>query len=564
MYDKVLPKKLRDKILRELKAKPAKSLKHGDHDQSEHGNWATGGGDGTKGNPIRTTSVEDAARALGEGKHVELTTPDQVAVLLDRLNELAKEAESAGTKAKNIDLCNLTVPGTNLFCVDSKGIPRVEMPQLKGIPINGSAASDLTSDKRGEVDITEAYLQSLRSSGVPMSDEEALASHLKATQNELNGAKVAGIMAAARAGELDLNQPIVLSKDGYIVDGHHRWAAKVALEYDGIDDPETDMKIPVVRVDQDILEILESSKQFAADMGLPQMAVKSLKHGDHDQSDHGSWAHGRGFDKITAAERKDFKKTVAAALDILVKQNDMAIGNKRVDWSVADRQGWSHEDVAILRMYTGQGANDINESLRGDYPKQGIHTIYEQAAMTEALDRMLGSGAKLPKDLTVYRGMSFEDAKTAEDVLGQWKPGQVWTDPGFASTSVQRNTAQAFANGFLAGGGETQVLWEISAPEGNSAFPMWNLFTHPTEQEGEILFPRNAHYRIDSVESKSGSADSTVRQTVTIKATMLADNSVKSLKHADHDQSDHGNWATGGGSVLVEARVIPTHGTAKP
>jgi hypothetical protein len=45
MYDDVLPKKLRDKILRELKAKPAKSLKHGDHDQSEHGSWATGGED---------------------------------------------------------------------------------------------------------------------------------------------------------------------------------------------------------------------------------------------------------------------------------------------------------------------------------------------------------------------------------------------------------------------------------------------------------------------------------------------------------------------------------------
>jgi hypothetical protein len=737
---------------------------------------------------------------------------------------LAKEAEAAGTKAKNIDLCQLTVPGTNLFCVESKGIPRVEMPQLKGIPNSGSAASDLPADKRGEVDITEAYLERLRSSGVSLTEDEALASHLKATQNELNGGKVAGIMQAARAGELDLNQPIVVSKDGYIVDGHHRWAAKVALEHDGIDDPETDMKIPVVRVDQDILDILESSKQFAADMGLPQMAVKSLKHadhdqsehgnwatgnaektgpqawlgitklsdvpkykigspseasepqvaariatniaefkaaggvvtrlpilpnagvtgsysyaetpeqeatsdwvfreaesarasaneyelraqdassqeeqdrllaiasgyshmataldrasgsgtfiattggergtivgvlagsfnsgewegtmfgssqsvagtgsalmyaaieavadadrvsrlsitfpepeslpfyrafgltpeigtweskpnpsglilargsavridqavsgmtpesivaqygltkslkhGDHDQSDHGSWAHGGGFDKITAAERKDFNKTVSAALNDLIEKNDKSEeGNKVVNWAVADRHGWSNEDVAVLRMYTGQGANDINESLRGDYPKQGIHTIYEQAAMTETLDRMLASGGKLPQDMMVYRGMSFEDEKAAEDVLGQWKPGQVWTDPGFGSTSVHRNTAQAFANGFLAGGGETQVLWEINAPEGNSAFPMWNLFTHPAEQEGEILFPRDAHYRIDSVESKSGNPDGFAKQIVTIKATMLADNSVKSVKHGDHDQSDHGNWATAG------------------
>jgi len=545
MFECVIP--LPDALIRKPMGEPSKSVKHGDHDQSDHGNWADGSGDGSKDNPIRTNSVEDAARALGEGKHVELRTPDQVATLLDRLNELAKEAEAAGSKAKNIDLCQLTVPGTNLFCVESKGIPRVEMPQLKGIPNSGSPASDLPADKRGEVDITEAYLERLRSSGVALTEDEALASHLKATQNELNGGKVAGIMQAARAGEIDLNQSIVVSKDGYIVDGHHRWAAKVALEHDGIDDPETDMKIPVVRVDQDILEILESSKQFAADMGLPQMAVKSLKHGDHDQSDHGSWAHGGGFDKITAAERKDFNKTVAAALNDLIEKNDKAEeGNKVVNWAVADRHGWSNEDVAVLRMYTGQGANDINESLRGDYPKQGIHTIYEQAAMTETLDRMLASGGKLPQDMMVYRGMSFEDEKAAGDVLGQWKPGQVWTDPGFGSTSVHRNTAQAFANGFLAGGGETQVLWEISAPKGNSGFPMWNLFTHPAEQEGEILFPRDAHYRIDSVESKSGNPDGFAKQIVTIKATMLADNSVKSMKHGDHDQSDHGNWATGG------------------
>ena len=42
------------------------STKHGDHDQSEHGNWATGEtrGTGTKDDPIRTSDVEAAARAV--------------------------------------------------------------------------------------------------------------------------------------------------------------------------------------------------------------------------------------------------------------------------------------------------------------------------------------------------------------------------------------------------------------------------------------------------------------------------------------------------------------------
>ena len=79
-----------------------KSIKHGDHDQSEHGNWANGGeytGTGTKDDPIKTSDVEIAARALGEGKHVKLDSPDQVATLLDKLNTIAKEERE--NKIKN-------------------------------------------------------------------------------------------------------------------------------------------------------------------------------------------------------------------------------------------------------------------------------------------------------------------------------------------------------------------------------------------------------------------------------------------------------------------------------
>jgi len=307
MVECVIP--LPDELIRKEIGQPT-ATKHGDHDQSEHGNWATGEttGTGTKEDPIRTSDVEAAARALGEGKHVKLDSPDQVSTLLDRLNELAKEAEASGGKAKNIDLCNVSVPGTNLFCVESKGIPRIDMPQLKGVPTDGSPASQLTVDARGEVDITEKFLDDLRARGIGLEPGEALASHLKATQNELNGNKVAGIMGAMRDGKLDVTSPMVVSKDGYIVDGHHRWAAAVALEYDGIDNPVTDMAMKVVRVDADIIDILEASKAFAAEQGIPQIAVKrfivvrSRKHGDHDQSEHGAWATGGGGESSSSTQ----------------------------------------------------------------------------------------------------------------------------------------------------------------------------------------------------------------------------------------------------------------------
>jgi hypothetical protein len=277
-----------------------KSTKHGDHDQSEHGNWANGGsstGTGTKEDPIKTNNVVEAARALGEGKHVQLSSPEKVASMLDELNKMAKDAGS-GTK-KVYDLCKVSVPGTNLFCVDSKGIPRIEMPQLKGQPIDGTPGSDLPRDVRGEVDITNAFVESMRQSGIGMEETSAQASFLKATQNELNGEKVAGIMQAARDGKLDMGTPLIVSRDNYIVDGHHRWAAQVALEYDGVDNPTTDIPINIIRMDADIIDILDASKEFAATMGIPQAAVKRLrikavKHGDHDQSEHGNWANAGG------------------------------------------------------------------------------------------------------------------------------------------------------------------------------------------------------------------------------------------------------------------------------
>jgi hypothetical protein len=498
--------------------KVAKSLKHGDHDQSEHGNWATGGGDGSKENPIRTNSVEDAARALGEGKHVELRTPDQVATLLDRLNDLAKEAEAAGTKAKNIDLCQLTVPGTNLFCVESKGIPRVEMPQLKGIPNSGSAASDLPADKRGEVDITEAYLERLRSSGISLTGDEALASHLKATQNELNGGKVAGIMQAARAGGLDLNQPIVVSKDGYIVDGHHRWAAKVALEHDGIDDPETDMKIPVVRVDQDILEILESSKQFAADMGLPQMAVKSFKHADHDQADHGSWATGGGGRRVSETQRKE-----------------------AIERGSATTLGLSGDRNAVqraLRAYTAAKLSDdddnrpvhevLNGLLRDGRPlSEALDALDpEDKAAFKELDRQFQPSDKgwkevpsvLVQDTMLYRGMpgmmdsdqvmDLEAGRPVDFGFGILEPGDRISDRGYGSTSLEVRHATYFAERPVLTQDEwtddspeqVPVIWKISAPEGTPALSVdHSIGEGQVYGEAEIILGRNTTYEITNV-----------------------------------------------------------------
>lgn len=214
--------------------------------------------------------IEVAAKALAAGKRVRLNQPREVATLLDKLNEMVRDAAAKGEKAPTYDLCKVSVPGTNLFCLESKNIPRVQMPQLKGVPTPGSKASKVKPDKRGEVDLQDEFRKWLEDSGVKITDETEKAAYCRATQNELNGAKVAGIERAFQEGKLDYAR-LFVSKDNYIVDGHHRWAAQVANDLR--DNVPGDITMDVARVDMDIGELLAAANQFAADWGIPQVGL---------------------------------------------------------------------------------------------------------------------------------------------------------------------------------------------------------------------------------------------------------------------------------------------------
>lgn len=219
---------------------------------------------------IVTDNVDDAARALFENRKVQLDSPRKVSVLLDKLNAKVKEMIAKGEKAGLYNLCNVTVPGTSLFCAESKGIPRVEMPQLKFPPTPGTPAAKLTPDVRGEVDISAGFRQHLLDLGFKISDGIEKAAYMKASQNELNGAKVAGIAQAIREKKL-ADERLFISQDNYIVDGHHRWAAMVGVDSD--DGHLGDLTLPVARVEVGIIELLALANTYAKDQGAPQMSA---------------------------------------------------------------------------------------------------------------------------------------------------------------------------------------------------------------------------------------------------------------------------------------------------
>ena len=253
--------------------------KHGTHDQKSHGRKGSGTAamptartqSEAKQDRVRTKSYEDAVRALAEGKIVELETADEVYTLIEKLYEFAQEARAKGEKAPNIDLCSVSVPGTNLFCGGNLGIERSAMPQLSGKPRPGSAADSLPKDDKGEVNIGKAFTDRLGELGVEVQDRTIPAASLRASQKQLVGANVAWMMKNGDKIGLDTGR-IFVSKDGYVIDGHHRWAALVGQ--DTRDGKLGDVSINVQQIDMPIAQVLQFANAFADEVGVMPKAAK--------------------------------------------------------------------------------------------------------------------------------------------------------------------------------------------------------------------------------------------------------------------------------------------------
>ena len=206
---------------------------------------------------------------------------------------------------KTTNLCDVEVPGTNMFCGDPletdehpEGIPRMEMPQLKSKPLPGSKAEKLTQlpedhpdhlpmSKKGEVNAEDLFKAKLKKEGIEMAEPKPMnVADLKATQNELKPSNVAfmvDILMRAKppphkdpkaADDWELSEsfrkPIIVSSDGYILDGHHRWGALVALDIANGGSGDIEMSVKEVQADAETL--VKKTKEFTDDLGLETKA----------------------------------------------------------------------------------------------------------------------------------------------------------------------------------------------------------------------------------------------------------------------------------------------------
>lgn len=163
-----------------------------------------------------------------------------------------------------------------------------------------------------------------------------------------------------------------------------------------------------------------------------------------------------------------------------------------------DRDSVGHKTTELerdaLANYTGAHYSAINSRLRKDEPLGA-----ERTKWVKNLDKTIDKN-RVKENIVVHRGMELLGNSP---LLAQLKPGAVFKDKGYGSTTVSK--ANAFS-------GNVQLKIRVKA--GSKAMSVAKYSSYKGEQE--VLIGRNASYRVISATQKPGLYGST-RHLVTVE-----------------------------------------------
>lgn len=93
------------------------------------------------------------------------------------------------------------------------------------------------------------FLDFLKSEGVKYEEKTVDSKALRPTQSQFNKTKIQSMIDSI---DTKKQHPIMVSKDGYVIDGHHRWLAHYNLG----------RKMPVIQIDLKINDALDKMRDF--------------------------------------------------------------------------------------------------------------------------------------------------------------------------------------------------------------------------------------------------------------------------------------------------------------
>ena len=217
-----------------------------------HGNqWTQIGGHTADEHPKKWAkaiiSELQAGRSPSIGQH-------ELGILLNKVEQ--KQLEGSLTA----DVTNLRIDGTNLMGQEGLGYTREEMPQIPP-------------------KMREEFVADLEKQGISSTRELVDPRSLQPSQSEIGLAHVAHLYTVAN-GQIPQTKYLLASKDDYVVDGHHNWAADVAL---ALNDPS--QKVPILRIDAPAREVISLGLQWATEHGFESVPLGKARQEAIEKAD---------------------------------------------------------------------------------------------------------------------------------------------------------------------------------------------------------------------------------------------------------------------------------------
>jgi hypothetical protein len=147
-----------------------------------------------------------------------------------------------GKQFPNIEVIGYLVKDGKVSRYDRNLKESIEIPKI-GMTFSRALMPQIKSDKM------QSFMKHLEREGITHTNKKLPVKELKATQSEFDLTKVDQMIGQRN----DIK--IIVSNDGYIMDGHHRWLADYNTNKES--------KIKAIVVDLPILELMRIAKEFA-------------------------------------------------------------------------------------------------------------------------------------------------------------------------------------------------------------------------------------------------------------------------------------------------------------
>jgi hypothetical protein len=425
-------------------------LKHQDHDQSSHGNWA----DGSQGSATELSDNEISDIISGSN-----TVNEMYQKVAERLGKSMKpKLEDLSEEEINFfrGVTDVNIQAQSLLNGEIRFTPFQTWGQgiyISSEPEYASAYGDLIGLKldksvklvEGEIAWTKAY--SLFDKETSLDMPKILDRITSGKMDNFSDSDIANIYWAAKG------------YDGYSI---YRYG-----------------RAEVVLFNADKLTVNK------ADIGE---AVR--KHGSHDQKTHGNWASGN-YDDLAqwyADEMKVFstmKERDAYFEEMLLSQR---------------KEGFTEEKYPEFRRAIGEYESalgySLNDALRDP---QVSESAFKDTI--EFLDRAIETAPPLREEVIAYRGVKGNGLNFFEKLT----VGDVFEDKGYVSTTIDAGVAQQFGT---SGSMYQGLAMRIKLPAGSKGiFPSG--YKDQSEEnwdrnasEAEFLLPRGSKFKVTAIRGK--------------------------------------------------------------